>query len=163
MRRTVSKALVCRHSSRPILGGSWNGVCRRGEGRGARRELAAVSLLATRSSTLIRLAMYGRCDLPQNVRPRRPVHASVVCWGHVTTHRPPPFYVVRHSLAAAGAAVGFASRSEAIEPITRVAGPHFKFSLAAYSYRDLLLGPNAKLTLADFIDDCARFDSTARS
>jgi hypothetical protein len=32
----------------------------------------------------------------------------------------------------------------------------FKFSLAAYSYRNLLTGKDAKLTLADFVDDCAR-------
>lgn len=33
----------------------------------------------------------------------------------------------------------------------------FKFSLAAYSYRSLLTGDNPKLTLVDFIDDCAKF------
>jgi len=32
----------------------------------------------------------------------------------------------------------------------------FKFSLAAYSYRGLLTGDPPKLTLFDFIDDCAR-------
>ncbi len=31
----------------------------------------------------------------------------------------------------------------------------YKFSLAAYSYRSLLQGKDASLTLADFIDDCA--------
>ncbi|MGH7193347.1 MAG: sugar phosphate isomerase/epimerase family protein, partial [Candidatus Saccharimonadales bacterium] len=44
----------------------------------------------------------------------------------------------------------------AIEPIVRPGKPDFKFSLAAYSYRDLLSGKNASLTLADFIDDCAK-------
>lgn len=58
--------------------------------------------------------------------------------------------------AAAGVA-GVASRAAAIEPIVRVAGPQFKFSLAAYSYRELLTGPRAELSLFDFIDDCARF------
>ena len=47
--------------------------------------------------------------------------------------------------------------SQGIEPIARASGPHFKFSLAAYSYRDLLLGNPPKLTLDDFIDDCAKF------
>ena len=32
------------------------------------------------------------------------------------------------------------ARLPAIEPIERHGGPKFKFSLAAYSYRDLLLG-----------------------
>ncbi len=45
----------------------------------------------------------------------------------------------------------------AAEPVTRHSGPKFKFSLAAYSYRDLLQGKNQKLTMADFIDDCAKF------
>jgi len=58
--------------------------------------------------------------------------------------------------AAAGAALGLSTSAAAIEPIGRVAGARFKFSLAAYSYRDLLTGPQAKLTLLDFIDDCAR-------
>lgn len=60
-------------------------------------------------------------------------------------------------LSAAAGVAGVASRATAIEPIARVAGPQFKFSLAAYSYRDLLTGPQAKLSLFDFIDDCARF------
>jgi len=34
--------------------------------------------------------------------------------------------------------------------------PKFKFSLAAYSYRKLLQGKTAELTVADFIDDCAK-------
>ena len=33
----------------------------------------------------------------------------------------------------------------------------FKFSLAAYSYRDLLTGDSPQLTLFDFINDCAKF------
>jgi sugar phosphate isomerase/epimerase len=43
----------------------------------------------------------------------------------------------------------------AIEPIERHGGPKFKFSLAAYSYRDLLTGKPPQLKLDDFIDDCA--------
>src|SRR5882724_2341047 len=57
------------------------------------------------------------------------------------------------------AAGGLAGRASAIEPITRNGQPKFKFSLAAYSYRDLLLPKQGKepvLTLKDFIDDCAK-------
>ena len=43
----------------------------------------------------------------------------------------------------------------AIESIARNGSPKFKFSLAAYSYRDLLTGNPPQLTLADFVDDCA--------
>jgi len=43
----------------------------------------------------------------------------------------------------------------AIEPIRRTDEPHFKFSLAAYSYRKLLSGKSPELTLTDFIEDCA--------
>jgi len=45
----------------------------------------------------------------------------------------------------------------AIEPIQRNGIPKFKFSLSAYSYRSLLQSKDAEFTLADFIDDCARF------
>ena len=48
---------------------------------------------------------------------------------------------------------------QAIEPIRRNSSPKFKFSLAAYSYRNLLT--SKKLTLADFIDDCARMNLDA--
>jgi sugar phosphate isomerase/epimerase len=59
--------------------------------------------------------------------------------------------------AAAGVAASRATLCRAIEPIARTAGPHFKFSLAAYSYRDLLQGKTPQLTIDDFIDDCAKF------
>ena len=50
--------------------------------------------------------------------------------------------------------------AQAIEPIARGGRPKFKFSLAAYSYRDLFK-PNNRftkeaLTLYDFADDCAK-------
>jgi sugar phosphate isomerase/epimerase len=61
------------------------------------------------------------------------------------------------TFAAAGAGAITAPSAGAIEPVKRSAGSHFKFSLAAYSYRDLLKGKSAKLSLNDFIDDCARF------
>jgi sugar phosphate isomerase/epimerase len=54
---------------------------------------------------------------------------------------------------SAGMAPGFAA---AIEPIPRPGKPKFKFSLAAYSYRELLSGKQPRLTMADFIDDCAK-------
>jgi sugar phosphate isomerase/epimerase len=41
-------------------------------------------------------------------------------------------------------------------PVQRNGTPKFKFSLAAYSYRDLLNGKEPKLTLFDFADDCAK-------
>jgi sugar phosphate isomerase/epimerase len=64
--------------------------------------------------------------------------------------------------ALAGAATGALAlntpTASAIEPIARTAGSHFKFSLAAYSYRDLLKGKTPKLKLDDFIEDCAKFN-----
>lgn len=65
----------------------------------------------------------------------------------------------RNFLTATGAALAggsLARSAAAIEPIERTGQAKFKFSLAAYSYRDLLSGKNASLTLADFIDDCAK-------
>lgn len=41
-----------------------------------------------------------------------------------------------------------------IEPIARNGTPKFKFSLAAYSYRNLL--QKGKLSLSDFVADCAK-------
>jgi sugar phosphate isomerase/epimerase len=57
---------------------------------------------------------------------------------------------------AVGAAPG---KLLGIEPIKRTGTSKFKFSLAAYSYRDLLTGKSGKpaqLTLEDFITDCAK-------
>ena len=62
------------------------------------------------------------------------------------------------ALGSAGVAATLAAATPAgaIEPITRP-GPHrFKFSLAAYSYRNLLSGKKPKLTMHDFADDCAK-------
>jgi sugar phosphate isomerase/epimerase len=56
-----------------------------------------------------------------------------------------------------GAAAFSQNTSHAIEPVARTSGHHFKLSMAAYSYRDLLQGRPPKLTLIDFIDDCAKF------
>jgi sugar phosphate isomerase/epimerase len=59
--------------------------------------------------------------------------------------------------AAAGAVALNTQAVMAIERIARTPGWHFKFSLAAYSYRDLLKGKTPRLTLNDFIEDCAKF------
>lgn len=60
------------------------------------------------------------------------------------------------SAGAAAAATGWpASDAVAIEPIHRNGTAKFKFSLAAYSYRNLLQGKQASLTLTDFVNDCA--------
>ena len=61
------------------------------------------------------------------------------------------------STASVAAFAGIASTNAvAADPITRNGEPKFKFSLAAYSYRRLLQGKDAKLKLSDFIDDCAK-------
>lgn len=61
--------------------------------------------------------------------------------------------------AAAMAGVGSMGNSAlmAMEPIKRNGSAKYSFSLAAYSYRKLLQGNSATLTLFDFIDDCAKF------
>jgi sugar phosphate isomerase/epimerase len=60
-------------------------------------------------------------------------------------------------VGAAGAAAALRPwASPAIEPLQRNGSAKFKFSLAAYSYRDLLRGNPPQLTLSDFIRDCAR-------
>jgi sugar phosphate isomerase/epimerase len=58
--------------------------------------------------------------------------------------------------AATMAGTSWPTPARAIEPIQRFDQARFKFSLAAYSYRSLLTGKNPPLTLADFIDDCAK-------
>ncbi len=61
--------------------------------------------------------------------------------------------------ALATSAVGLcARRSDSIEPIKRDGKPHFRLSLAAYSYRKFLnlrQKPKPPMTLADFIDEAA--------
>lgn len=65
---------------------------------------------------------------------------------------------VSASAAALLAAGTLPRRAVAIEPIARVGGPKFKFSLAAYSYRELLTGSSPELTLDDFLVDCAKMN-----
>jgi sugar phosphate isomerase/epimerase len=57
----------------------------------------------------------------------------------------------------AGGALAAARVAPAIEPIPRTGEPKFKFSLAAYSYRDLFNAKEDRLTLHDFVRDCAKF------
>jgi len=67
---------------------------------------------------------------------------------------------IHQASAAALALAGPAAVASAVGPIARSGEPKFKFSLAAYSYRDLLTAKKEeppKLTLADFINDCAKF------
>ena len=69
----------------------------------------------------------------------------------------------RQWLAATAAAAGVATAcgsprgTSAIEPLQRSSPAKFLFSLAAYSYRKLLQGNLPKLTMFDFVDDCAQF------
>jgi sugar phosphate isomerase/epimerase len=60
------------------------------------------------------------------------------------------------AVSAGAVAAWSAGPLAAIEPIRRNGQAKFKFSLAAYSYRSLLQGNAATLSLSDFIDDCAR-------
>jgi sugar phosphate isomerase/epimerase len=69
----------------------------------------------------------------------------------------------RRRFLGASAALGAAAvtgclphAARAIEPIARSGKPKFEFSLAAYSYRNLLAGKNPQLKLEDFVRDCAR-------
>lgn len=67
-------------------------------------------------------------------------------------------FLTRAALTGAGlAGTAIVSRpAQAIEPVGHGGGYKFKFSLAAYSYRNLLQGDPAELTLSDFIADCAK-------
>jgi sugar phosphate isomerase/epimerase len=61
------------------------------------------------------------------------------------------------TVASCGAASALSAGAlQAIEPIQRNGQSKFKFSLAAYSYRDLFAPKSANLTLEDFIADCAK-------
>ncbi len=67
------------------------------------------------------------------------------------------------TLITAGAVGGLAGgffplRSPAIEPIRRHGAAKFKFSLSGYSYRKFLSGNPPKLTLDDFLVDCAKMN-----
>lgn len=55
-----------------------------------------------------------------------------------------------------GASLLLPGRVHGIEPIQRNGQPKFKFSLAAYSYRNLLGGKSPAMTMAGFVSDCAK-------
>lgn len=66
---------------------------------------------------------------------------------------------LQRSLLTAGAiaaGAGLHSVAAAAPPIARTSGAKFKFSMAAYSYHDLLMGDKPQLTLDDFVLDCAK-------
>jgi len=68
---------------------------------------------------------------------------------------------IKNFTGSAAAILGtntLAESAMAIEPIERNDLPKFKFSLAAYSYRKFLTGPQPKLALADFVEDCAKMN-----
>lgn len=70
-------------------------------------------------------------------------------------------FLRRCALVSAGTgilAAGWPGPAPAIEPIARNGKSFFKFSLAGYSYRNLLNAkpPNPRLSLDDFIADCAK-------
>ncbi|MEX2113302.1 MAG: sugar phosphate isomerase/epimerase family protein [Pirellulales bacterium] len=74
-------------------------------------------------------------------------------------------FLKRSALTSAAALTGWyagggGATAHAIEPIQRNGHSFFKFSLAAYSYRDLLnaKSPESRLTLEDFIADCAKMN-----
>jgi sugar phosphate isomerase/epimerase len=57
---------------------------------------------------------------------------------------------------AGASSFGRVAPSSAAEPIQRTGGPRFKFSIAGYSYRNVLGGQKPAMTLDDFIVACAR-------
>lgn len=70
------------------------------------------------------------------------------------------FPLSRRNFLAASASAACAATippASGIEPIPRNGTAKFKFSLAAYSYRDLFKGDEPKATLFDFVSDCAKF------
>jgi sugar phosphate isomerase/epimerase len=73
---------------------------------------------------------------------------------HSTDRR---LFILSTLAGAAGAAAWAPTTTRGIEPTASTTGHHFKFSLAAYSYRDLLQLNPPRLTLLDFIEDCATF------
>jgi len=60
------------------------------------------------------------------------------------------------SVGTAGGLASLHRAASGIDPIVRNGIPKFKFSVAAYSYRELLGGEKPELTLSDFISDCAK-------
>src|SRR4051794_10485021 len=65
---------------------------------------------------------------------------------------PPPRRSFLAHAAAASGLLGLARTSRAIDPIPRTRPSHFKLSLAAYSYRRYLAGPEKRMDLFAFVD-----------
>ena len=65
------------------------------------------------------------------------------------------------ALTAAGATSASSRPVRAIEPIARHGAARMKLSLAAYSFRTVLAGPQKSMTLDDFIDRAAAWDLDA--
>jgi len=59
--------------------------------------------------------------------------------------------------ASTALAAALVSPAAAAEPIPGRTQPKFKYSLAAYSYRELLTAKDSEFTLSDFLKDCAEF------
>jgi sugar phosphate isomerase/epimerase len=61
-------------------------------------------------------------------------------------------FLAQTTLVAATGALGLTRHAAAVGPIGRTRPSHLKLSLAAYSYRDLLSGPNKSMDLFDFVN-----------
>ncbi len=67
---------------------------------------------------------------------------------HATRRR----FLARTALLGTAAPLAIASRARGIGPIGRTRPSHLKLSLAAYSFRDALAGPNKSMDLFGFVD-----------
>jgi sugar phosphate isomerase/epimerase len=61
-------------------------------------------------------------------------------------------FLAKTALAAAAGPLVLARPAAAVGPIGRTRPSHFKLSLAAYSFRDFLSGPNKSMDLFDFVN-----------
>ena len=61
-------------------------------------------------------------------------------------------FLANTALAAAAGPLAVARTASAVGPVGRTRPSHFKLSLAAYSYRDLLSGPAKTMDLFGFVD-----------
>lgn len=58
-------------------------------------------------------------------------------------------------IATAAGLTALSGVAQGFQPLRPRVSTNYKFSLAAYSYRNLLQGKSAKMTMFDFIDECA--------
>jgi sugar phosphate isomerase/epimerase len=61
-------------------------------------------------------------------------------------------FLAKAALAVTAGPLTLARPAAAVGPIGRTRPSHFKLSLAAYSFRDYLTGPNKKMDLFDFVN-----------